>query len=145
MHAGVSLTCISILVHSFVHSGCRLLLWNILSEQIRASCSVCNINLRSIISIATGIYKFMCFLISYAFVWLSWSSGSDQLAIFFSDSIYECGCPFRWPWGAGTGGAALEWYETQKLGGSTMIKDLIPQCEDEEFKSPHLETRLHLH
>jgi hypothetical protein len=27
-------------------------------------------------------------------------------------------------------------------GGGVMVKDLIPQCEDEEFKSPHLQPRL---
>jgi hypothetical protein len=27
-------------------------------------------------------------------------------------------------------------------GGGAMVKDLIPQCGDEEFKSPHLQLRL---
>ncbi len=27
-------------------------------------------------------------------------------------------------------------------GGSAMIKDLTPQCEGEEFKSPHLQPKL---
>ncbi len=94
--------------------------------------------MQSIISIATRIYKFICFLISYACVWLRWSSGSDQLAIFFSDSIYECGGPFRWPWGAGMGGAAEEWYETQKfvLNCSMyleLVKYLVWICLDTEW------------
>jgi hypothetical protein len=36
-------------------------------------------------------------------------------------------------------------YVVQKItlwGGSAMVKDLIPQCGGEEFKSPHLEPRL---
>jgi predicted metalloenzyme YecM len=27
-------------------------------------------------------------------------------------------------------------------GGGVMVKDLTPQCEGEEFKSPHLQPRL---
>ncbi len=34
--------------------------------------------------------------------------------------------------------------ENHFMGGSTMVKDLIPQCEDEEFKSPHLQPKLPL-
>jgi hypothetical protein len=36
-------------------------------------------------------------------------------------------------------------YVVQKItlwGGIVMVKDLIPQCGSEEFKSPHLQSRL---
>ncbi len=36
-------------------------------------------------------------------------------------------------------------YVIQKItlwGGGAMVKDLIPQCGSEEFKSPHLQPRL---
>jgi hypothetical protein len=32
--------------------------------------------------------------------------------------------------------------ENHLIGEGTMVKDLIPQCEDEEFKSPHLQPKL---
>jgi hypothetical protein len=111
----VSLTCISILTHSYitaVNCWCGTFFLNRLEPAgcVHPKLAVYNINLHSIISI-TGIHKCICFLISYAFLWLS----SDQLAIFFSESIYECGGPFRWPWGPGIGRAAVEWYQTEKL------------------------------
>jgi len=28
------------------------------------------------------------------------------------------------------------------MGENTMVKDLIPQCENEKFKSPHLQPKL---
>jgi hypothetical protein len=28
------------------------------------------------------------------------------------------------------------------MGENTMVKDLIPQCENEEYKSPHLQPKL---
>jgi hypothetical protein len=127
MHAGVSLTCISILVHSYIAAVdccCGTLFLNKLEPAVQ-----------SIISIATGIYKFISFLILYAFVWLSWSSGSGQLPIFFSESIYECGGPFRWAWGAGLGGAAVE---TQKFVPNCymhlgLVKYLVWICLDTEW------------
>jgi hypothetical protein len=33
--------------------------------------------------------------------------------------------------------------ENHLMGGDKMVKDLNPQCEDEEFKSPHLQPKLH--
>ncbi len=116
MHDCGSLTCIRILVHSYIapiDSWCGTFFLNKLEPAgcVHPKFAVYNINLHSIISIATGIPKFICFLISYAFIWLS----SDQLAFFFSESIYECGGTFRWPWGPGIGRAAVGWYQTEKF------------------------------
>jgi hypothetical protein len=96
MHACGSLTCIRILAHSYIAAvdcWCGTFFLNKLEPagSVDPKFAVYNINLHSIISIATAIHKCICFLISYAFISLS----SDQLGIFFSESIFECGGPFR--------------------------------------------------
>jgi hypothetical protein len=139
MHAGGSLTCIRILVHSYIAAvdcWCGTFFLDKLEPAccVHSKFAVYKIIFHSVISIATGIHKCICFLISYAFIWLS----SDQLAICFSESIYECGAPFRWPWGPGIGRVAVECYQTEKFVLACcmyleLVKYLVWICLDTEW------------